>query len=112
MTTEQRLNQIESRLNNLQTAFLQSQRNQVPVTGKVDDTAGKVQSLTPYTVSQTAYLDDTSVEFTGIPTGNMTIYLNTEDGSYPSYTVERSGDRVTVHFEPLESVTTVTISII
>lgn len=62
--------------------------------------------MIPTTLSKTAYIDDTEVTFTDVPTGNMTVYC-----SVP-HTVERDGDRVTVKFEPLEEVTEVTISII
>lgn len=106
MTTEQRITQLEARLDNLQNAFVQSQRNQVPITGKVDDTANKVTEITPQTFTQTAYIGDTSVAFTEVPTGNMTVYAPF------NYTVEREGDRVTVYFEELEEVTEITISII
>jgi hypothetical protein len=57
-------------------------------------------------MTKTAYIDDTECVFTGIPTGNMTVYC-----SVP-HTVERDSDRVTVHFEPLEEVIEVTISIL
>lgn len=106
MTLEDKVNQLESRLNNLQNAFLQSQKNQVPITAKTDDTANKVVDITPWTASKTAYIEDTEVVFTGVPTGNMTVYC-----SVP-HTVECDGDRVAVKFEPLEEVIEVTISII
>lgn len=106
MNYEEEINKLKSRLDNFQQAFLQSQKNQVPVTAKTDDTAGKVVAITPWTASKTAYVDDTECIFTEVPTGNMTVYC-----SVP-HTVERDGDRVTVKFEPLEEVTEVTISII
>ena len=106
MTLEDKVNQLESRLNNLQNAFLQSQKNQVPVTAKADDTANKVVEITPWTASKTAYIDDTECIFTEVPTGNMTVYCTVP------HTVERDGDRVVVKFEPLEEVTEVTISIV
>ena len=106
MTLEDKVNQLESRLNNLQNAFLQSQKNQVPVTAKTDDTANKVVEITPWTASKTAYIDDTEVTFTDVPQGSMSVYTDVP------HTVERDGDRVTVKFEPLEEVTEVTISII
>lgn len=106
MTLEDKVNQLENRLNNLQNAFLQSQKNQVPVTAKTDDTASKVVEITPWTASKTAYIDDTECIFTEVPTGNMTVYC-----SVP-HTVERDGDRVAVRFEPLEEVINITISVI
>lgn len=106
MTLEKRVEQLESRLNNLQNAFLQSQKNQVPVTAKTDDTANKVVDITPWTATKTAYIDDTECIFENIPTGNVTVYC-----SVP-HTVEKQDGRVVVKFEPLEEVTEVTISII
>lgn len=73
------------------------------------DIAGVRQSVsevTPYTETKTAYISDTLVVFTNVPSGNLTVYFD------KPYTVERDADRVTVKFEPLEEVTTITISII
>ena len=108
MTLEDKVNQIESRLNNLQNAFLQSQKNQVPVTAKTDDTANKVTEITPWTASKMAYIDDKSISFENVPNGNMSVYV----GGVNHTLFERDGDRVTVRFEPLEEVTVVTINVI
>ena len=73
------------------------------------DIAGVRQSVsevTPYTETKTAYIADTFIVFTNVPSGNLTVYFD------KPYTVEREADRVTVKFEPLEDVTTITISII
>lgn len=72
----------------------------------IKGTRQSVTEITPWTASKTAYIDDTSVSFKNVPTGNMAVYC-----SVP-HTVERDGDRVTVRFEPLEEVTEVTISIL
>lgn len=108
MTIEKRVEQLESRLNNLQNAFLQSQKNQVPITAKTDDTANKVVEITPWTASKMAYIDDTSVSFENVPQGNMRVYV----GGVNHTLFERDGDRVVVRFEPLEEVVEVTINII
>ena len=101
-----RITALEQRVDMLEKAFLQSQKNQVTITDKTDSTAVKVEELTPYTESKTAYIDDTEVVFENVPQGNLTIYLN------KPYTVEREDSRVTVRFEALEEVTEITISII
>lgn len=106
MNTEQRLAQLEARLDNLQQAFIQAQKNQVPTTDKVYDTASKVTEITPWTATKTAYIGDTEIVFDDCPSGNLTVYYN------GSYEVERDGARVTVYFETLEEVTDITISII
>lgn len=72
----------------------------------IDQLGKHVQTVTPYTETKTAYIYDTMVVFTKVPSGNIAVYFN------KPYTVERDADRVTVKFEPLEEVTTITISII
>ena len=72
----------------------------------IDQLGKQTEAITPKQFTKTAYIDDTEVVFSGVPTGNMTVYC-----SVP-HTVERDGDRVTVKFEPLEEVIEVTISII
>ena len=74
--------------------------------------AENIAEITPYTVTKTAYIDDTEMTFTDVPDGNMSVFIKDSEGNYPSYTVERSGDRVTVSFEALEQITTVTISVL
>lgn len=106
MDYEKEINKLIARLDNLQKAYEQSQRNQVPVTAKTDDTASKVVEITPWTASKTAYIDDTEITFTDVPQGNTSVYMDTP------HTYVRDGDRVTVKFEPLEEVTEVTISIV
>lgn len=71
----------------------------------------KVEAITPYTESKTGYLGDTEVVFTGVKEGNLSVFVKDENGGYPNYAVERIGDIITVHFEPLEYITTITISI-
>lgn len=106
MTLDKRVEQLESRLNNLQNAFLQSQKNQVPVTAKTDDTANKVVDITPWTATKTAYIDDTECIFEGVPTGNVTVYC-----SVP-HTIEKQDGRVVIKFEALTEVVEITISIL
>ena len=65
-------------------------------------------TITPWTASKTAYIDDTSITFENVPNGNMSVYV----GGVNHTLFERDGDRVTVKFEPLEVVTEVAISII
>lgn len=72
----------------------------------IDRLGKQTEAITPKQYTKTAYIEDTEVVFSGVPTGNMTVYC-----SVP-HTVERDGDRVVVRFEPLEEVTEVTISIV
>lgn len=105
MTDTERINRLEIQMENLQNAYLQSQRNLVPTTSKVDETANKVVELTPYTETKTAYIDDTEVIFENVPQGNLTVYFD------KPYTVERMDTRVVVKFEALDEVKDITISI-
>lgn len=106
MNTEQRITQLEARLNNLQQAFIQAQKNQVPTTSKVYDTASKVTAITPWTATKTAYIEDTEAIFTDVPQGNLTVYF------YGSYEVEREGSVVAIRFAPLDKATEISISIV
>ena len=72
----------------------------------IDQLGRQTEAITPKQFTKTAYIEDTEVVFSGVPTGNMTVYC-----SVP-HAVERDGDRVAVHFEPLEEVQTITINII
>lgn len=110
-TLEERVTILEKTLKNLQDSFIQAQKNLSPTTAKVDDTANKVEQITPYTDTKTAYIGDTEVVFNGVKDGNLTVYVKDEQGNYPNYTVERTQDIITVYFEPLEYITTITISI-
>lgn len=108
MNYDYEIQKLNARIDNLQEAFIQAQRNQVPITAKTDDTANKVVSITPYTETKTAYIDDTDVVFLTEVKGNLTVYLSEDI----PYTVTRDADRITVSFEPLEQITDVTISIL
>lgn len=99
---------LKEEVKNLREAFLQSQRNQVPITEKVDTTSNNVASITPTTYTKTAYIGDTEVTFTDVPSGNLTVFTD----NLIEYTMAKDNDRVTISFEPLTEVTTITISII
>ena len=107
MTLEQRVNQLEKQFDNLNKAFLQAQRNQVPITAKVDDSANQVKAITPYTETKTAYIGDTEIVFTDVPSGNLLVFTNPD----MMLNWERAEKNVRVVFLPLEEVTQVTITV-
>ena len=72
----------------------------------IDQLGKQVEAVTPVTMTKTAYIDDTECIFTDVPQGNVSAYIGVP------HTVERDGDRVTVKFEALEEVQTVTINVI
>ncbi len=67
-----------------------------------------IRQLTPYSLTKTAYIDDTSLTFENVPAGNMSVYVGGVNHSF----FERNGDRVVVRFEALTESKEVTISII
>lgn len=107
-----RITALEKRLDNLQKAFEQSQRNQVPITAKAEEGANGVKTLTPYTASATAYIDDTQVIFSNVPSGNISVFMTDGEGQNVPYTVEYVNGSVVVMFDKRESLATVNISII
>lgn len=112
MTLEDRVDKLEKQLNALNNAFLQSQKNQVPVTAKVDDTANKVEVITPYTDSEVKYIGDDDAQFFNVPQGMLSVSVVDSEGNFIDYTLEREGDMVSVYFdEPLENMATVSISV-
>ena len=77
-----------------------------------DFAVAKVDSITPYTETKTGYIGDTEVTFETEEQGSLSVFVEDSEGNYPDYQVTKAGNRITVTFEPLEYVTTVTISII
>ena len=112
-TIEERVQILEGTVESLRDAFLTSQSNQAESQGQIDNTTNKVDRIEPTTYTKTAYIGDTEVVFTNVPSGNLTIYVMDSEGKVPSYTVERASNSVRVVFEfPLVYITTVTISIL
>ena len=109
MNIEYEIQKLRADLNNLQTAFLQSQRNASATVGKVDDTSNKVVAITPYTAVKTAYYGDKSVTFYDAPQGNVSVFI---DGLQMDYSMSRNENGLVVSFEPLEVASVqITISI-
>ena len=107
MNIEERVRILENKVAQLSEAFLNAQRQNVPVVSKLDDTSNKVEQITPYKASKTAYIGDTEVVFTDVPQGNLSVYFDTPT----DYSVERTKDAVAVTFDALDEVTVVSISI-
>lgn len=110
MTIEKRLENLENLVN-----FLSKRIDDILFYQSADN-AGMRQGIgevTPYTDTKTAYIGDTEVVFTGAKSGNLSVFIESEEGSETGYSLDRIGDMITVRFaEPLEYVTEVTISII
>lgn len=106
MTLEQRVNQLEKQFDNLNKAFLQAQKNQVPITAKVDDSANNIKAITPYTATQIGYYGETEKTFYNVPEGNVTVF------GLKEYSLDRISDRLTITFDALSEQTKITISIL
>lgn len=109
--TELRIKAIEHRLEELQQSFIQTQRNQVPIVEKVDETSNKVDAITTYTATQSASYGDTEVVFEDVPQGLIICEVTDSEGNEIFYNLERNGNTVSVDFEPLDYAADVTISI-
>ena len=106
MTIEQRLSNLESRLDSLQKSFIQSQQNAVEVTAKAD--VGYNKPDAPYTDTQTAYYGESEKVFYNVPQGNITVFWDNYNGDYA---VERIADRIVVSFDALTDNATISIMI-
>ena len=106
---------IEQRLSNLENlVHALSQKidnNKYYTDADMQGNRQSISEVTPYTETKTAYLGDTEVIFTDVKDGNLSVFVKDENGNYPDFSVDRNGDIITVYFEPLEYITTITISI-
>lgn len=105
MTIEQRISNIESRLDSLQESFIQSQKNGVAVTANADNAISGIERLTPYTATQTAYYGESEKVFYNVPQGNITVFFDND------YSVSRLDGTVTIRFEAVTENTDITIMI-
>ena len=108
MNYEKEINDLKRQVKQLNESVLAMGKNNVGQVSKLDDTSNKVEQITPYTASKTAYIGDTEVVFTDVPQGNLSVYFDVPT----DYSVERTKDAVAVTFDALDEVTEVTISII
>jgi len=66
----------------------------------------RIEAITPYTDTKTAYYGETEKVFYNVPQGNITVFWDNYNGDY---SVQRIEDRVTVSFDTLENDTNITI---
>ena len=113
MTIEQRLDILEKDVKYLRDTLMQAMANMTPVINKADSTSNKTDSLTPTILTKQAYIDDAEVVFNNVPNGNITVYVEDENGSFLNYSISRVTDMITVSFDrPLEYTATITLSIL
>lgn len=99
---------LEQRVANLEKSLLQMQKNMTPLFAKADETASDVKTITPFTVTKTAYIDDTELIFKDVPSGAWYVSFNND---VTATRVTKDGGTLTVEFDPLEKVTEVTITV-
>lgn len=104
MTIEQRLTNLEKLVN----ALIKSRTlDKMYTSADINGTRESVAQITPTTFTKTAYIDDTEVVFTGVPSGNLSVYADNL-----TYRIERTDDTVRISFEALSEVKHITISIL
>lgn len=107
MNYEKEINDLKRQVKQLNESVLAMGKNNVGQVSKLDDTSNKVEQITPYTASKTAYIGDTECYFGGTPTGNVSVYgLNQQH----EMTITETYVLIKWH-KPLEEVTEITISI-
>ena len=104
--------ELEKRLSNLENLvdYLSKQMTNTKEYADADMAGARqgISEVTPTTFTKTAYIGDTEVVFTDVPSGNLTVFTD----NLIEYTMAKDNDRVTISFEPLTEVTTITISIL
>lgn len=104
MTLEKRVENLE----NLVNALVKARVNDKMYTeADINGTRQSVAQITPTTFTKTVYIDDTEVVFTGVPSGNLSVYCDNL-----AYRIDRTADTVRISFEALSEVKHITISIL
>lgn len=103
MTIEKRLENLEKRVNALYDIV---NRNNFYTEADIAGTRQSVSEITPYKETKTAYIEDTTLTFTNVPTGNLSVFSEVSE-----YNVNRDGETVIIDFAPLEEVTEFTIMV-
>ncbi len=74
----------------------------------IDDLTTQVSEITPYSDKKTAYIDDTEVVFTSVPSGALLVSFSNGN---TSYSISREDGVLTVGFAPFDEVVEVTITV-
>ena len=103
MDTEQSLQNLETRVNYL---YEMINRDKFYTDADINATKQSVSDITPYKETKTAYIEDTTLIFENVPTGNLSVFSTVSE-----YNVNRDGETVIIDFAPLEEVTEFTIMV-
>ena len=71
----------------------------------------RVNDITPFTESKTAYIDDTELFFDIGKEGNISVFMVDSEGQDVPFTFEKINGQIKVSFDKRDSLATVTISI-
>lgn len=82
-----------------------------PVQKQIAALNRRVNAITPYTMSQQAYIGDTSCVFYTDMTGDISAYVVDNDGNYIQCTITRETGKITILFDELEQIATVNVAI-
>lgn len=82
-----------------------------PIDVRMRNMSAQINAITPTTFAKQAYIGDTACEFITDMVGNITAYVIDENGNYIQCTITRETGKITILFDPLETVATVNISI-
>ena len=86
---------IETRITNLENlvnSLIKSRALDKAYTdADINGTRQSVANITPTTFTKTAYIDDTEVVFTGVPSGNLSVYAENL-----AYQIQRADDIVRI----------------
>ena len=104
MTLEKRVENLENLVNSLIKARA---NDKIYTDADINGTRQCVAQITPTTFTKTAYIDDTEVVFTGVPSGNLSVYAENL-----AYRIDRTADTVRISFEALNEAKNITISIL
>ena len=108
--------ELDKRLSNLENLvdYLSKQMTSIRKYSDADMAGARqgISNVTPTTYTKTAYIGDTEVTFADIKNGNISVFIEDSEGNFPIFDMTKSGDLLTVYFEPLENVATITVSII
>lgn len=108
MELEKRVENLEKLVNSMIKTI---NNNKFYTDADINGTRQSVNNVTPYVLTQIAYIGDTAVDFIAAPKGNKNIYIVDEAGNVPSYQLSDLGDRIRITFESLEHITTITLVI-
>ena len=78
---------------------------------QINGVRNDVENITPIVLVKDAYIEDTSITFTDVPSGAVSVDTRDTEGNQIDYDMHREGNSITLIFEPLKYVTTITLTI-